>query len=113
MTHEVIRIPLMAMSPGTERSLLVHRFGASGARPKAYLQAGIHADEIPGLLVLQHLLGQLMAADAAGDIPGEIIVVPFANPIGLGQRFRGQDRQDGPDPKPLIGSIDEPPGADD
>lgn len=89
MTHEVIRIPLMAMSPGTERSLLVHRFGAPGARPKAYLQAGIHADEIPGLLVLQHLLGQLMAADAAGDIPGEIIVVPFANPIGLGQRFRG------------------------
>ena len=89
MTHAVRRIPLIAMAPGTERSLLVHCFGTPGARPKAYLQAGIHADEIPGLLVLQHLIGKLMEADSAGDILGEIIVVPFANPIGLGQRFWG------------------------
>ena len=89
MTHEVTRIPLIAMAPGTERSLLVHRFGTPGTRPKAYLQAGIHADEIPGLLVLQHVIGKLMEADASGDILGEIIVIPFANPIGLGQRFQG------------------------
>ena len=89
MTHEVGRIPLMAMSPGTTRSLVVHRFGIPGARPKAYLQAGIHADEIPGMLTLQHLIGRLKAADAEGAISGEIIILPFANPIGLGQRFRG------------------------
>ncbi len=44
MTHKVGRIPLMAMSPGTVRSLVVHRFGAPGVRPKAYLQAAIHAE---------------------------------------------------------------------
>ena len=89
MTHRVSRIPLMAMSPGTSRSLMVHRFGAPGARPKAYLQAAIHADEIPGILVLQHLIARLIDADRSGAIGGEIIVAPFANPIGLGQRFRG------------------------
>ena len=41
MTHGVSRIPLMAMSPGTSRSLMVHRFGAPGARPKAYFESMI------------------------------------------------------------------------
>jgi len=90
MSHRISRATLPVMSPGVERAHLVHRFGAPGARPKAYLQAGIHADEIPGLLVLHHLLGRLIAADAAGAIAGEVIVVPFANPIGLGQRLRGE-----------------------
>jgi predicted deacylase len=85
----VSRIPLMNMSPGTARSLMVHRFGAPAARPKAYLQAALHADEIPGMLVLQHLIARLMKADAAGEILGEIVIVPFANPIGLSQRSRG------------------------
>ncbi len=89
MTHGVSRIALMAMSPGSSRSLMVHRFGAPGARPKAYLQAAIHADEIPGILVLQHLIARLIEADRRGAISGEIIVAPFANPIGLSQRFRG------------------------
>lgn len=92
MSHSISHIPLISMSPGTSRSLMVHRFGTPGARPKAYLQAGIHADEIPGLLVLQHLITKLIAADAAGEIQGEIIVVPFANPIGLGQRSWGDLR---------------------
>jgi hypothetical protein len=90
MGHSVTRIPLIAMTPGTERSHTVHRFGAPGARPKAYLQAGIHADEIPGLLVLHHLLRQLVAADRDGGILGEIVVVPFANPIGLSQHLKGE-----------------------
>ena len=33
--------------PGTERTLSVFRFGA-GAR-KAYIQASLHADELPGM----------------------------------------------------------------
>lgn len=90
MTHEVARIPLVTMSPGTERRLTVHRFGAAGARPKAYLQAGTHADEIPGLLVLHHLLRRLIAADREGGMLGEVVVVPFANPIGLSQRLGGE-----------------------
>ena len=90
MTHRVERLALPAASPGCERFHLVHRFGAEGARPKAYLQAAIHADEIPGMLVLHHLLGALIAAERAGEIVGEVVVVPFANPIGLAQSLRGE-----------------------
>ena len=41
-------------------------------RLKAYLQAGLHANEIPGLLVLHHLLSRLLEADRAGRNHGEI-----------------------------------------
>lgn len=83
-------IPLLCASPGTARSLLVHRYGGPGRGPKAYLQAGLHGDELPGLLVLQHLLPLLDQAAARNDILGEIVCVPFANPIGLGQHVFGR-----------------------
>ncbi|WP_119299496.1 succinylglutamate desuccinylase/aspartoacylase family protein [Dongia deserti] len=87
MSHRIETIALPAMSPGTQRTLKVHRFGTSGARPKAYLQAALHADELPGMLAAHHLLGLLRAADARGEIKGEIVLVPVANPIGLGQNM--------------------------
>jgi len=87
MAHVVERIVLASPSPGTERHLVVHRFGTPGARPKAYLHAGLHAAELPGIVVLDHLLQRLMEADAEGRVTGEIVVVPFANPIGLSQQI--------------------------
>ncbi len=84
------RILLPANAPGTERSLLVHRFGRAGARPKVYIQAALHADEIPGLLVAQHLLLGLERALEEDRILGEVIVVPVANPIGLAQQMGGR-----------------------
>ena len=90
MSHRVEYLPLAISSLGTRRQLSVHRFGAAGARPKAYLQAALHADELPGVLVAQHLLRRLIAADAAGAIRGEIVVVPMANPIGLDQQLLGR-----------------------
>lgn len=45
----------------------------------------MHADELPGLLVAQHLVKILDKAIAANAITGEIVIVPFANPIGLSQ----------------------------
>lgn len=85
MSKVIHRIDLDAMSPGTQRFLKAHRYGTPGARPKAYLQASLHADEIPGMLAAHHLIGLLDEADARGEIKGEIIVVPVANPIGAGQ----------------------------
>ncbi|MEZ5600227.1 MAG: hypothetical protein R3F36_04160 [Candidatus Competibacteraceae bacterium] len=41
-------LELPAPAPGTRRALRVHRYGTPGARPKAYFQAALHADEIPG-----------------------------------------------------------------
>lgn len=85
MSKTIERIDLMDVSPGTKRQFVVHRYGKKGARPKAYLQASVHADETPGMLVQHHLIKLLDEADRAGAIQGEILVVPVANPIGLGQ----------------------------
>ena len=76
---------LPQVSPGTRRSLKILHYGQPGARPKAYLQAGLHADEAPGYPVLHALVQKLDRAATQGAIKGEIIVVPAANPIGLGQ----------------------------
>jgi uncharacterized protein len=78
-------LPLPQQSPGTSRHVKLHRWGKPGASPKIYIQAALHAGEIPPLLVAQHLIGLLDAADRDGAINGEIVLVPAANPIGLGQ----------------------------
>jgi predicted deacylase len=73
------------MTPGTTRGVVVHRFGKAGARPKAYLQAAIHANELPGAMALHYLMPMLAEADRKGLIQGEIVIVPTVNPIGLAQ----------------------------
>ncbi len=85
MPHKPGKIALPPMTPGTRRNIEFHRFGRIGARPKAYLQAAIHANELPGAMALHHLMPMLAAADRARRIKGEIIVVPTVNPIGLAQ----------------------------
>lgn len=85
MPHSRRTIALPSMTPGTGRSLAFHRFGSAGARPKAYLQAAIHANELPGAMALHHLMPMLQAADRRGLVRGEIVVVPVVNPIGLAQ----------------------------
>ena len=82
-------VALPGLAPGTTHTLPVHRFGAPGARPKVYVQAGLHADEVPGMLAAQHLLGMMQAHADAGRILGEVVIVPMANPIGLQQRVLG------------------------
>ncbi len=87
MTHGTDRLELPTASLGTRRRVTVHRFGTPGARPKAYLHAALHAQELPGIVVLEHLIGLLADADAQGRVTGDIVVVPFANPIGLSQQI--------------------------
>ena len=82
-------IPLHHSPSGTTRTLQVHRFGQPGARPKAYVQAALHADELPGVLVAHELIALLGDAERRGDVVGEVVVVPAANPIGLSQEFLG------------------------
>jgi predicted deacylase len=85
--RETIALPPIAA--GTRRELTALRFGTPGARPKAYLQAGLHADELPGMLILSILARMLGEAEARGEILGEIVLVPVANPIGLAQHRTG------------------------
>jgi predicted deacylase len=86
-TIETIALP--TQSPGTARHLKLHRWGVAGAAPKIYIQASLHADEIPAMLVAHHLIGRLDAAERAGAIRGEILLVPAANPIGMSQVLDG------------------------
>src|SRR5471032_1801180 len=64
---------------------------AAGSRSgkKVYIQAALHADEVPGMLVSQFLRRELLALEAAGKLHGEVILVPAANPIGLSQAIHG------------------------
>ncbi len=87
-TTETTSLP--SHTPGTTHTLLKHSFGGADAARSAYLQAGTHADEHPGLLVLQHVIGQLQVLEQQGRILGRIVIVPFANPVGLGQQVFGQ-----------------------
>ena len=64
-------------------------FGTPGQGKKVYIQAGLHADEVPGMLVCQFLRRQLTALEEAGKLRGEVILVPAANPIGLSQAIYG------------------------
>jgi len=71
---------------GTRRTLSLFRFG-SGPR-KAYIQASLHADELPGMRVAVELKARLRELEAQGRLTGVIELVPLANPIGIGQMFQ-------------------------
>ena len=91
MKRETIRLP--GAAPGLSAELAILRFGASGARPRVHIQAGLHADEVPGMLAAHRLVPELERLEAQGRVRGEVVVLPLANPIGLGQRLLG--RQEG------------------
>lgn len=83
-------IELQSPSPGTRQSLSVLRFGAPGTGPKAYIQGALHADEVPAILVARQLAHLLEELETSGALVGEVVLVPFANPIGLAQHSLGQ-----------------------
>jgi hypothetical protein len=82
-------IPIPSGSAGSAFELRVHRFGRPGARPAVHIQAALHADEIPGMICAVALRERLARREAAGEVLGEIILVPVANPIGLAQEVVG------------------------
>jgi predicted deacylase len=78
----------------TDASLAIYQlsschYGRAGSGRKAYIQAALHADEVPALLVAQFLRRSLEGLDAEGRIRGEIVLVPAANPVGLSQVVQG------------------------
>lgn len=78
--------PLLSPSLGSVKTLTSFHFGQPGSGRKIYIQASLHAEELPGMLVAHHLRAALEAADAHGLIRGEVVLVPVSNPIGLAQR---------------------------
>ncbi|WP_339542686.1 succinylglutamate desuccinylase/aspartoacylase family protein [Pseudomonas sp. JAI120] len=76
---------LLAAVPGTARQIHSFHYGPDNASGKVYLQASLHADELPGMLVLWHLKQRLAQLEAAGLLRWSVVLVPLANPLGLEQ----------------------------
>ena len=76
---------LLAPVPGTARQIHSFHYGPENGACKIYIQSSLHADELPGMLVSWYLKQRLAELEKAGQLLGEIIVVPVANPIGLEQ----------------------------
>jgi uncharacterized protein len=83
MRHETHLIP--GDTPGLEYALRSLHFDGSGEGPAVYIQAGLHAQELPGLAAIHYLLPMLLKAEVNGQIRSNITIVPHANPIGLAQ----------------------------
>ena len=81
--------PLIAPSLGTARHLTSFHYGPATG-PKIYIQSSLHADELPGMLVAWQLRRQLAELEAAGQLLGQVVIVPVPNPIGLSQHWLGQ-----------------------
>lgn len=86
---QVHKHPLSGPHSNASFELTSLHYGRPGAGKKVYIQASLHADEVPGMLVAQYLRKELTALEAAGRIHGEVILVPAANPIGLAQAIHG------------------------
>lgn len=78
---------LMSPTIGTQRYLESFHFGSPELGKKIYIQASLHADEIPGMLVAWKLKQQLTQLEATGRLKGEVVLVPVANPIGQNQHL--------------------------
>ena len=70
-------------SPGAEFTLPIYEFGQAKKGPKIYLQAGMHADEHPGMLVLHHLMDLLEKAEEENQLAAHFVILPVVNPLGL------------------------------
>ncbi|TIU22562.1 MAG: succinylglutamate desuccinylase/aspartoacylase family protein, partial [Mesorhizobium sp.] len=83
-------------SEGVSYEFPVFRFegfrfdGSDKSAPSAYLQAALHAGELPGVVAIDALMPMLGKAEAEGRIKGNITVVPQANPIGRAQYHFGE-----------------------
>lgn len=88
---EVSEIIIAGDTPGVEWRLPVFRFtGTRAGAPRSYIQAALHANELPGTALLHFLLDRLRQAEREGMILGDITVLPQANPIGAAQAHFGE-----------------------
>jgi hypothetical protein len=84
-TKTIKQFTLPATSLGNARTIKAIHYGEQTAGRKAYIQAGLHADEAPGFVVMHHLIDLFDRADAEKKMDGHIVLVPVSNPIGVSQ----------------------------
>ncbi|MFM0324793.1 succinylglutamate desuccinylase/aspartoacylase family protein [Caballeronia glebae] len=83
--------PLVGASLGTGRAITSYRFGPhdGDASSKVYIQASLHADELPGMVVAWYLKRRFAELEASGKLNACVVLVPVANPAGLNQHWFG------------------------
>ncbi len=85
--------PLDTSAAGAPHTVTSLHFGPDSSNAgghRALLQCSLHADEIPPMLVGWHLRQRLQALEAAGQLVGEVVLLPACNPIGLAQQVWGR-----------------------
>jgi uncharacterized protein len=87
---QTTHIDLIAPAPGQSCRVQVLRFGSASTGRKAYIQAALHADELPPMLTALRLKSLLSELETQGQLLAEIVLVPYANPLGLSQHIHGQ-----------------------
>jgi len=84
-------IVIVGDTPGIEWRLPVLRFaGKNPQAPKTYMQAALHAGELPGVAALHFFIPMLEEAESKGELLGDVTIVPKANPIGAAQYLYGE-----------------------
>ena len=81
-THE-----LLGAVPGHISQLHSFHYGPQDSEHSIYIQASLHADELPGMLVAFKLKQHMAELEAAGLLHARVCIVPVANPIGLTQQL--------------------------
>jgi predicted deacylase len=81
-TKTIAKHTLPATSLGNELSPTVIRYGPPYAGNKAYIQAGLHADEAPGFVAMHHLIDKLDRAESDNKIEEQIILISLVQANG-------------------------------
>ncbi|MNL09559.1 Succinylglutamate desuccinylase / Aspartoacylase family protein [compost metagenome] len=81
--------PLLQATHGSSRHIDSEHYGPTGQGRKIYIQAALHADEIPAMLVATIVRRHLVALEKANRLKDEIVLVAVANPPGLSQYVMG------------------------
>ncbi|MFV3289679.1 succinylglutamate desuccinylase/aspartoacylase family protein [Pseudomonas sp. NY11955] len=80
---------LLQATHGSNRHIVSEHYGPIGQGRKVYIQAALHADETPAMLVATLLRRHLAALETANRLKDEIVLVAVANPPGLSQYVMG------------------------
>lgn len=90
---EKTEIVIAGDTPGVEWRIPVLRVKGKDPRaPKVYMQAALHAGELPGVAALHYFVPMLEEAEKKGEVLGDITIVPKANPIGAAQYLYGEQQ---------------------
>jgi predicted deacylase len=87
---DIERITLESDTSGQDFSFRVLRFRGRGNGPAVYIQAALHAQEMPGMVAIDRLIPRLEAAEKDARLAGNVTLVPHANPVGLAQAVFGE-----------------------